>query len=264
MATLRTIRLLAFAPLPLIAACGDAIPQASDEQLLNLLGEHREAHGESLPPSLSRSIEECVRLLSGLEDDIVQDIPDDVLGHFKADCRRALRDRLDDDTRNPMGLELAHFENREFGERISQLAEPSRLAAQLAAQEARERRQQAQLDEAKETITDLLASLDERFETFDALCTELGEVRDEALSQDVALPGNLRWYTPSPCHSHYAEQVRTQVEQAEERLNSIQPNANTIGFRLPYLGVASPERLDAFQEELENSIRDIKKLMTGT
>ncbi|MGR2738362.1 hypothetical protein ACUY1T_07915 [Billgrantia sp. Q4P2] len=261
MKSTRHARRLAFIAFPLLAACGNSTPQVSDEQLLHLLGESREAHGEQLPPSISRGLEECVRLLSGLEDEIVKDIPAEFLGQMKAECRVGLREYLENPDRNPMGLELAHFDERQLGERVSELAEPSRLAAQQAAAEARERHQQAQIEEAKETIANLLASLDERLTTFDELCTALNDAKNEAQSRDVALPNNLRWYAPPPCNGHYAQQVRTQAEQVEERLSTLQPSNGVFGMMLPPLGAADPERMDTFKAELEANVRQIRSLL---
>ncbi|MBF8222384.1 hypothetical protein [Halomonas sp. 328] len=256
----RKTRLLAFSALPVLTACGDSIPQATDEQLLTLLGNSREVRGEQLPPSIPRSVEECVRLLSGLEDEVVKDIPAEFLGQMKAECRSGLRNHLEDPERNPMGLELAHFDERELGERISDLAEPSREAAQQAATEAQERYRQAQIDDAKEAVAGLLSSLDERLATFNNLCSELSDSREAAQAQGISLPTNLRYYTPPPCNGHYAEQLRTQAENLEERLSSIQPSTGSL-FLMPHLGAADPERLDGFQEDLESSIQEIQGLL---
>ncbi len=159
-----------------------------------------------------------------------------------------------------MGLELAHFDERELGERISDLAEPSREAAQQAATEAQERYRQAQIDDAKEAVAGLLSSLDERLATFNNLCSELSDSREAAQAQGISLPTNLRYYTPPPCNGHYAEQLRTQAENLEERLSSIQPSTGSL-FLMPHLGAADPERLDGFQEDLESSIQEIQGLL---
>lgn len=260
---IRKTRLLAFTALPILTACGDSIPEASDEQLLTLLGNSREVRGEQLPPSIPRGVEECVRLLSGLEDEIVKDIPADALGQMKANCRSGLRDHLEDPERNPMGLELAHFDERELGERISALAEPSREAAQQAATEAQERYRQAQIDDAKEVVAGLLSSLDERFVTFAELCTDLDDAREAAQAQSVSLPAHLRFYNPQPCNDYYAEQVRTQAETLEERLSSMEPSTGSL-FLMPNVSAADPERLDALQEELESRIQEIQGLLQSS
>lgn len=260
--TLKT-GLLAFIALPILSACGNSVPEASDEQLLTLLGDVREVRGETLPPSLSRGLEECVRLLSGLENEVVKDIPDEIIGQMKADCRSGLRNYLEDPDRNPMGLELAHFEDRELGERISALAEPSREAAQQAATEAQERYQQAQIDDAKEEVANLLSSLDERFATFSDLCTNLAEARETAQAQSVSLPAHLRFYNPQPCNDYYAEQVRTQAEKLEERLSSTEPSTGGL-FLMPSFGATDSKQLDTLQEELESRLQEIQDLLQTT
>lgn len=251
--------LLAFMALPILSACGNAIPEASDEQLLTLLGDVREVRGETLPPSISRSFEECVRLLSGLEDEVVKDIPDEFLGQMKAECRSGLRDHLEDPERNPMGLELAHFDERELGERISALAEPSREAAQQAATEAQERYRQAQIDDAKEEVASLLSSLDERFAIFAELCTELTDAREAAMAQNISLPTHLRFYNPQPCNDNYADQVRAQAENLAERLSSMEPNSGSL-FLMPSFGATDAQRLDDLQEELESRLQELQTL----
>ncbi|MGO2263737.1 hypothetical protein [Halomonas sp.] len=266
-------RCIAFSSVLLLAACGDSVPEATDEQLVSLLGEHEEAYGQPMPPSILRNTEECVRLLAGLEDEIVQDIPDEYLGRIKADCRTDLRDKLQESELNPIGIELSHFENRELGERVSELAEPSRVAArqarneardakQKADAEAREAEQQAKIDEARERIVVLQSELDDRLQKFAQLCTEFIESRQLAFDQDITVPGHLRWSTPSVCKDNFAQQTRSQIGNVSERLAALEPGGGMFGPSIPYLGVADAEYLDAQKEDLEGKVQEVNQLLS--
>ncbi|MCA8864370.1 MULTISPECIES: hypothetical protein [unclassified Halomonas] len=266
-------RCFAFSSVLLLAACGDSVPEATDEQLVSLLGEHEEAYGQPLPPRILSNTEDCVRLLAGLEDEIVQDIPDEYLGRIKADCRTDLRDRLQDSELNPMGIELSHFENRELGERVSELAQPSREAARQARNEAREAKQkadaeareaeqQAKIDEAQEKIATLQSSLDDRLEEFAQLCAEFMESRQSALDQDITVPSHLRWSTPSVCKNNFTQRLSSQVENVSERLAALEPGSGMFGPSIPYFGMADAEYLDAQKEDLESKVQEINQLLS--
>lgn len=254
-------RCLTLSSVLLLAACGESIPQTTDEQLLSLLGEHREAYGQQLPPSISRSTEECVRLLSGMEDEIVQDIPAEFLGQFKAECRTGLREKLEKEELNTMGMELSHFENRELGERISELAEPSREAAKQATAEARLNEQQAKIDEAREKIAGFLSSMDDRLEGLAQRCTAFTELRQSALDQGIEMPSSVRWFRSVACSDSYPQQVRTQAESVSERLETLEPSTGMLGASMPHFGAANPDRLDEQKEALENKIQELNQLL---
>lgn len=266
-------RSIAFSSVLFLAACGDSVPEASDGQLISLLGQHEKAYGQTMPPSILRNTEECVRLLAGLEDEIVQDIPDEYLGRIKADCRTDLRDKLHKSELNPMGIELSHFENRELGERVSELAEPSRVAARRAWNEARdakrkadaearEAEQQAKIDEARERIAVIQSELDDRLQEFAQLCAEFIESRQAALDQNIQVPSHLRWSTPGVCQNNFAQQVRSQIEGVSERLTALEPSGRVFGPSMPYLGVADPEYLDAQKKDLESKVQEVNQLLS--
>ncbi len=109
------------AVLPLLAACGEKVPEATDEQLLQLLGSSSSFFGSGAPLSISKRTVECAELLSGLADEIVKDMPEVVLGQIKTECRKGFDEVVKDPAKNPMGFKLAHFENKELAERIAAL-----------------------------------------------------------------------------------------------------------------------------------------------
>lgn len=146
------------AVLPLLAACGEKTPDATDEQLLQLLGSSSSFLGSDAPVNISKRIVECAQLLSGLADEIVKDMPDEMLGVFKTECRKGFDEIVKDPAKNPVGFEIVHFENKELAQRIAALKETTDAANRQAAQEKRAEEERTARTKAQAELADLRTS----------------------------------------------------------------------------------------------------------
>lgn len=126
-----------------ISGCSDGPPDITDEQILNFLGERNVFADASLPLTISVGTIECVELLSGISDEVVQDMPAEFLGMFKTDCREQFDRLVKNEERNTFGFQLKHFENKRFAERLIELKSTTDTAYEKALKELRARREAA-------------------------------------------------------------------------------------------------------------------------
>src|SRR5690606_15118147 len=103
--------------LTLLTACGNSVPEATDEQLLSLVGNKQTFMGSTVPLSISKRTVECVRVLSGVDEAIYKDMPSEMLGTFKTQCRQDFSERVANKDKNPLGFTIEAFENKELAER---------------------------------------------------------------------------------------------------------------------------------------------------
>lgn len=114
----------------IVAGCQEKLPEATDEQIAQLVAQEGRSSG-SIPINIKTV--ECARMLSGLDDELYKDAPEDMIGSFKTWCRHTLQGWIEDPDRNPLGFELSDFEDSDLALRIeairdSQIAERQRQA----------------------------------------------------------------------------------------------------------------------------------------
>ncbi|UXS43046.1 hypothetical protein FY150_24930 (plasmid) [Agrobacterium tumefaciens] len=256
--------------LPLLAACGENVPEATDEQLLQLVGSSSSFFGSGAPLSISKRTVECAELLSGLADEVVKDMPEEVLGQIKTECRKGFDEIVKDPVKNPMGFKLAHFENKALAERIAGLKEASDEANRVAAEEKREREKaealakaEAELEAARTEYQSFVASIDDRVSTAAPLCDEW--LLSQAAAKEKARMSVWAYRTaPEICREATITQIRDLAGKHLETLANQTIQANSLfGFNKPYYGNASPEWFDQQMERLNADIVAMKAEIAG-
>ncbi|MES4992572.1 hypothetical protein ACTJJ7_11725 [Phyllobacterium sp. 22229] len=257
------------AVLPLLAACGEKFPEATDEQLLQLVGSSSSFLGSDAPLSISKRTVECVQLLSGLADEIVKDMPDEILGQIKTECRKNFDETVKNPAKNPMGFKLAHFENKEFAERIEKLKETTDEANRRAAQEKRVRAEQearakteTELKEIRMSYGAFVVSIDDRVLAAKSLCDEWEAARTEVNAKIKW--NNWRNRRSSPLCTDEVSGISQKAKQHLEALNAVEVSGSGtfFSFQKPYFGNASAEWFDDQQARLIDEISQMKAVLS--
>lgn len=265
--SLKSVRSLAvgIAVLPLLAACGEKVPEATDEQLLQLVGSSSTFFGSGAPLSISKRTVECVELLSGLADEIVKDMPDEVLGQIKTECRKGFDEITKDPAKNPMEFKLAHFESKELAERIAALKETTDEANRRAAQEKRAREEQearakteTELAELKTNYSVFVASIDQRIEAMKPVCEEWLAAQADIKAKDKW--SNWSYRHPSPLCTDKEAEIRALAAGHLETLNvaEVTGSGTYYRFQKPYFGNASEEWFDGQLTKLKEEINQMR------
>lgn len=256
---------LALCAASLLAACGDNIPEATDDQLLQLLASDSAFLGSDRPLSIARGTVECVRVLSGLDEEIFKDMPAEMLGTMKTGCRQELDKRLKDEAKNPMGFQLAHFEKKDLAERISKLKETTDEANRKAAQEQRQREEQEarakterELEELKVQYAAFVASIDERIASARPICDDWTTSQEALKKKDKWT--NWAYRRPSSICTDEITQIKAMAAQHLEALNAaeVSGRGTFYNFRKPYFGNASPEWFDEQVKTLTEEVETMK------
>ncbi|WP_265614926.1 hypothetical protein [Agrobacterium tumefaciens] len=257
------------AVLPLLAACGEKVPEATDEQILQLLGSNSPFFGSDAPLSISKRTAECAELLSGLADEIVKDMPEEVLGRIKTECRKNFDEVVKDPAKNPMGFKLAHFESKELAGRIAALKASTDEANRRAAQEERARAEQearakteSELKDLRSSYGEFVASIDGRVQEAKAVCDEWATVRTEVNAKIKW--NNWRNRNPSPLCTDQVSDIREKARQHLEALNAaeVSGSGTFFSFQKPYFGTASVEWFDDQLARLKDEISQMKATLT--
>ncbi|MCG8273935.1 hypothetical protein MIC97_20845 [Aquamicrobium sp. NLF2-7] len=251
--------------LPILAACGEKVPEASDEQLLELLGSRSSFFGSEAPLGIPSTVVECTQLLSGLADEIVKDMPAEMLGAFKTECRRGLDDVLKDEAKNPMGFALAHFENQELAERIETLKKSTDEANRQAAAERREREEQearaakdAELEKLRGDYAAFVESISERVTAAEPACTEWQDLKAE-INEAIQWNNWRHRNPPAICSEEQVTAIGTRAQQHLEALNAaeVTGSGTFFSFPTPYFGDASEEW---FERQLSTTTEQIGQM----
>ncbi|MBK4216173.1 hypothetical protein JJJ17_09575 [Paracoccus caeni] len=179
----------------LLSGCKSALSETTDAQLLQLVGMTR---SEGQPAQITPRMIECVELLSNARAEVYKDMPEEISGVIKTECRKDLQARLDDTSLNPTGLSLSDFESEEMLQRVEALRDTQanaletyreeREAARREAEEQERKARQdlvtAQIAEAKQAIPVLKAGLQERIDRLAPACALLLKTRGELEMQN--------------------------------------------------------------------------------
>jgi len=257
----------------LLAGCGASIPDASDEEIITLLGDSFAFSPEDKSPLVVREyVVECANLLSGVNADTIKDLPAATVGERKTACREALDEKIKDASRNAKNFKLEHFENKDFAKRLAQVAESSKAAydayeaKRLEEIEKRRAEEQAQRRvEAEQKLAAARAEFERSLEGYEALadevvalCTEIGDVITalQERGQDATLSGA----------SGNCQQNKQDLLQAAEDNRAIwaaveiRENMDT-GFREPHInvhGAGTNEGLERMISSLKSDLSDMK------
>ena len=116
----------------ILTGCKTNVPAATDEQLINIFSKVPfmtfVLPKDDEPKQIYKEVTECVELLSGMNKEIYVDMPKDMLGVFKTECRKMMQGLFDNTEKNTVGLRLTDLENTKFAERILNLSEKQSAA----------------------------------------------------------------------------------------------------------------------------------------
>ena len=237
-----------------LAACKDALAEVSDEQLVALVGDGGE------PAQITRRTRECAELLGGINEVVYQDLPEDMLGLVKTDCRQLFQGWLNDPERNSTELTLEDFDREDLAQRIVALDETQEAAQaeQRAAQHAVEiEAMKVELAEVSAKSQELKAGLQERRGILVPACTELQTLRDELREanrmHDLFVRG-----LPSVCTGEPLRREIEQIEGLEARIDSYELPApgETYFGAVPRLPSIDLEEIDAGILQVEEVTAD--------
>ncbi|MCB5205506.1 hypothetical protein LH464_23975 [Neorhizobium sp. T786] len=226
--------LLGAVVLPVVTACGDGLPQATDAQILAMLGESPFDPDDG-PSTIPRRTEECPRVLSGLDQAIYKDMPSDMLGMFKTDCRTNLAKIISDTSRNPLSYSIEDFENKELAARISRIAADAAVKSQEFRESARKqaeadkiRARTEEIADAKRQVKQQIASLDAQFGHIDQLCSEWDREYASAKERNRYL-ARLK---PDTCDDKFKFRVRKEANDTLAVISSLKVETEFYGRSL--------------------------------
>ncbi len=254
----------------LLAACGDGVPEATDAQLLQLIGSKRDFMGASEPLSISKRTVECVRALSGVDDIVYKDMPAEMLGSFKTHCRKALSERIADSSKNPLGFKLESFENKELAERITALKASTDASNRIIAEKERARvkaetlaKMQAGLDAERKRYQAFIDSLDNRMAKAASRCEAWAASKSLAKAKDKYSQWSYR-RAPDICQEQTLVQIRPLAKKNQEYLakQKVNPDGFGMGFSKPYYGMASAAWFDEQEARLEKEVAQMKEVVS--
>lgn len=238
--------LLLFASL---SACKPSLPEATDADIVKLVGGGGFLSMSNDQTRISKGTEECARALSGLDDELFKDAGPEMLGMLKTDCRQRFQTMISDPKRNPLGFELAHFESPELAERIANIR-----AAQLAEEQAEKERLaaekigqvKAEIASAQKEATDMLANLDEWGARFRKSCDAWEMLRKKMTDLKMIPEKSSDGLRPQLCGKNAWSQARENIETNAAKVLAYKYRD---GFNMiPRLGYHTPTRL---QEQLD-------------
>lgn len=256
--------------LALLAACGDGVPEATDDQLLQLVGNQSSFMGSTAPLAISKRTVECVRALSGVDDDIYKDMPAEMLGTFKTHCRKDLSTRVADNTKNPLGFKLESFENKALAERITKLKATTDESNRIAAEKERERikaenlaKKQAELDAEREQYQAFVDSIDGRVQKAGPRCEAWLESQRAVKAREKYSQWAYR-RAPEICQKQALVQVREAAKRNQDHLarQKINSDAFGMGFSKPYYGTASATWFEQQEARLDKEIAQMKDILS--
>ncbi|ATG38136.1 hypothetical protein PhaeoP23_03983 (plasmid) [Phaeobacter piscinae] len=209
-----------------LAGCKEDLSSITDDQLAMLLGTG--GNGDR-PARITKKTLECTEVLGGINEATYKDMPEDMLGGLKTECRKYFKGRLDDPERNLAGLVLEDFERADLAERIAAVA--SAQAAALAEQRKAQRaaKIEALAHELAETAAEgkaLKVELQQRHEVLVPACEKLAELRGDLKSRNRG----HRLFSkglPFVCSGQPLSKDFQQLERFEKRL---------ARFKLPKVG----------------------------
>lgn len=160
-----------------LSSCTESAPEMSDDQILLLFSSTSLfSTSADAPKTIPKKAEECVRLLSGLEEAVFKDMPQEMLGQLKTECRQTISERLRDPALNPKNLKLEHVETAKFAQRLTTVRAKSQEEAKAFAARENERRE-AEL--AKQEQDQQRRRIQEAAEAIKNAQTQLASIKDD-------------------------------------------------------------------------------------
>lgn len=254
--------LVTVAILSILTACQPEIPEASNEQLADLLGGPGSAYDM---PLISQKAVECLQLISGLADDVFKDAQKEQIAYYKTGCRQDLDKRLRDTSRNPLGFKLEHFENPDLAERVSNLRDAQRkIIADKKKEEEQERAQQTakRLADAKSHAKQHLAYVETWLAEMEAKCSQLKSLYDQPKRNINAV---MHRKVQSSCQEFTFRTIKADAHKTYEKIAKLtyDSDPNTRLF-IPSFVAASKDRLEKYKQETDELYAELKAILDGT
>jgi hypothetical protein len=257
----------------ILAACQPEIPEASNEQLAELLGGPGSAYDM---PLISMKAVECLQLISGRADDVFKDAPKDQIAYYKTGCRKELDERLRDTSRNPLGFKIEHFENPDLAERVSNVRDAQqKIIANKKKEEERERLVEKQKEEqervqqtakrladAKRESKEHVAYVEMWLAQMDDKCNQLKHLNDQRKGQNISVPLTMTSKLLGSCQDYTFKNIREDAQKTSEKIAELtyDSDPNTRLF-IPDFVVASKDSLDKYQLETDELYAELKAIL---
>lgn len=271
---------MALAGLALIglAGCKSNLADTTDEQLVQLLaggGFFGSVESDDRPPQITRRTVECIEILSGSRAEVYKDMPAELAGMMKTDCRQFLQGRLDDPKRNTTTLELSDFESAEMMERVTSIAAKQEAAlTALQEQRAAERREAeeqdrkarreklvAELVEAQAAIADLKAELQKRLDRITPACAALVDAREKLTQKNWEHPLLLPQLDVRCVEEPLLANEKFAVLRYEEQLSQIEAQMTqeqNMRGSVPGLPALNLARIDDQIAKIEREAKEVR------
>jgi len=255
-----------FSALFLVAGCGSSVPEATDEEIISFLGDSMGAssRNENAPLVIAGRTKECVEFLSGLNAEIVKDMPAEFLGMVKTECRERFNEIVKDEARNLKGFKLEHFENKNFASRILAAAEKSReIYDAYKLEEKKQRRIEAEekLKAERAEFEQSLSNYELLVDEIIALCAETEKVKAALREKGNNFMGNQ---APRLNCTHSKEEMLKAADENRAKWAAVEVSETMFGvdYHPPYInerGLGTVSGLKFIIEELQNNLAYFKK-----
>jgi len=173
---------------------------------------------------ISKNTVDCVRLISGLDEEIYKDASADVIGLLKTECRKALDAKIKHPKVSDLKLTLNDIGNKPLAERLTSLkqridAELKEKAEASRKKEASERLSKIQntLARVEKEATQFASSLEAQFQNIDRLCDDWKKLKDQIVKADKN--SKYRWrFTPTTCGQTFRENLQKRMATTAKNL----------------------------------------------
>jgi len=249
-----------------LSACQAKGEIATDEQLVLLFGE-KPPFSDGPDLQISKKTVDCVRLLSGLDEQLYKDAPAEMLGRVKTECRMPLDARVRDTKHNPVGLTLRDIEDKVFAERITALKQRIDTQLKAKAEAAREKERAEKnvrikdaLANAEKDAAQFAGTLETQLHDIDGLCDNWKKLKEQLAKGDKNSKYRFR-FTPNPCTQTFRENVQRQVARTTTRLAEAKAKQDSelSEFSIPNLSYIS-----SFYESLSSLKEEVKAMQAMT
>jgi hypothetical protein len=249
----------------MLGACQAKDTNATDEQLLTLFGE-KSWRSERPGLQISKSTIECIRLLSGLDDQIYKDAPAEMLGVIKTECRKSFDGKLGNEELNSIGLTFKDIESQAFAERLTALKlgvdaemDAREKASREKIQAERIAKIKAAIAGAENEVTRFSGELAARLLEISGLCEDWKRLKEQLTKTDRNSP--YRWrLTPNTCQKSYHDNVRQQIQTTLERVAKLktQDAGTLLEYSIP--GVDFTRQLGTNVSSLREEVKVMQSL----
>lgn len=174
-----------------LAGCKKDLSEITDDQIVALVSRDAGGFGTMFgapaeesdrPKRISKAALECVDYLSGSNAEIVQDMPKEMLGIMKTECRQMFHANLNDPAINTAKLEMEDFERPEFAALVHEVAgrQEAKLQEHLRKERAVKLEElKAELDQVSGKVTELVGRVDAYRVKIAELCADYRPLKQE-------------------------------------------------------------------------------------